>query len=318
MTTPLYLNHFDYYVPENKVYLQDLSSLFDETIPPYHSLEHLVEFAQYGFGLDNVRVEDKISLTEALRGIIKRTIDSGILSPRTIDYILMAPVFHSSLENFGHTIQHEFGMRNAKVVSIGDNYSVNMDMAIELASKLMVNTEDKEQNILIVGGDFFGTDFKRRIISDQAIAADNASILLVSNKNKGARFVFKNQEVVVRGQLQEHPDKVDNMALHYQSYCTCLEKIMSHNQLKPDDIKKIITHNGNLFLVERALSVKNIGPEKIFRKNRGTYGHLGGTDLPLNLFDFSTEEGNIGDRVISLNMGISGTYIASLFERIKE
>ena len=68
MTTNLYINHIDYYIPENKVAFTELKYLFEENIPRYPSFgpllefdkenipeyscfEHFLEFAQYGFGL---------------------------------------------------------------------------------------------------------------------------------------------------------------------------------------------------------------------------------------------------------------------------
>ena len=315
MTTNLYLHHFDHYVPENKVYLKELTSLFEEPIAGYHSLEHLIEFAHHGFSLDSVRVENVLSLEEALRILLKRNIDSGILHPEAIDHILIAPVLACSLENFGAAVQQDFGMSQAKVIRIENNDALNMDLAISEASQIILNAPGKDQNILIVGGDFFGTDFKKRIFSNHAIAADNASILLLSNQHKGAKFIFKDQ-VVEKVQLYEPVETVDNMAVHYQAFSRCLKNMMTRNQLRPEDIKKVIVHNANLFLIGQTLSVNKIPPEKIFRANRGTYGQLGVTDLPLNLFDFGKEQGSKGDAILSLTMNMKGTHIASLFERI--
>ncbi|MEM9686078.1 MAG: 3-oxoacyl-[acyl-carrier-protein] synthase III C-terminal domain-containing protein [Bacteroidota bacterium] len=309
----IFINHLDYYIPEDRLYFSEQTAYFKDKD---QNIDEFLAFTNNTLKLKGVSVENKWSFEDMINQLLEKNLDEGNIIPENINFIVIAPDLGHQLIDFGHNVQYKYKMSNAQVIRISDNYCANIDVAVGLASKLIGKQSEKEQHVLILGGTRLENSLKGRIIANYAIVGDSASLTLMSNHKETAKFRYEDQQVVTQGILGAVDFNKDNTMLHFQSYIKCLEKLLNANTIEKNDIDKIILHNANHYLIELALKSYGISLDKIDKSNHSKYGHLGTSDLVLNLNTCLNNGTQKNQRLVSLSLGIIGTYVATAFKKI--
>ena len=309
-----YITQLDCYLPKDRLFFKDHLSYFDkgELSSLFENGEKFMEFNRKNIGLESVIVETEKSIEEMAIELLDVNLDAGKVVPENIDYILLAVDWDDQLNNFGHYVQHEFEMEKAKVIRLSGNFCANIDMAIGLASNILKSLE-KEQHILILTGSKLSNSLEKRIVGSYGVMGDSVGLTVISNNSDSAILEVGKQHVVTKGELSQVDLMKDNAILHFQSYYQCLEGLLE-NEEKPVD--KIILHNSNQLLMEQVLTARSLDVNAIDKTNHNKYGHLGTTDLLLNLKTYVDNGAKKGDSIMSLNLGVVGTYVGTLFEKL--
>jgi 3-oxoacyl-[acyl-carrier-protein] synthase III len=311
MTSELYINQAIHFIPEEKLKISDFDT---ESLDGFfNTKEEFINSCDTYLQLQSIRVAPEKSLEDMMTDLLDKGLDTGIIDPSQIDHIIISPIYNANLEGYGHFLQHEFEMKNANIIRSGDHYCANIDLSLELARRLM--SQDKKENVLVVGGSKFA-DLRQRLVGSYAVAGDSASYMLLTNKkDEHAKLKLIAQAHVIKGQLNDVDLSEDNTILHYQAYLLCMRKIFSNPAVAKEKIAKIVCHNANITLVKEILKTQKFDPSIIFLDNQGKYGHLGTTDLVLNLNDCQ-ESLKSGELLMSISLGVIGTYVATIYEKI--
>jgi 3-oxoacyl-[acyl-carrier-protein] synthase III len=311
-----YINFIDVLLPEDRIYFKDYKSFIDnaqENEIPFKSFEDFDSFVIGKLNLDSVIVEKEKSFQDLIFQKLDENVDSGNILPQEIDYILIAVDWDDQLKDIGHKIQYEYGMDKASVIRLTGNYCCNIDMAIILADKLLKGEVDKK-NVLIITGSVLGNSMSKRIVGTYGVMGDSVGVMIMSNHSDGnTKYELLKSSTITKGVLHKIDLVKDNAILHYQSYTLCLRDLLKDQN--KDDIKKIILHNSNQFLIEQVVLGEGFSIDMIDKENINKYGHLGTTDLLLNLNTYY-EKSKSPELVFSLNLGVVGTYISLLFNKI--
>jgi 3-oxoacyl-[acyl-carrier-protein] synthase III len=308
-----YIKHLDCYLPKNRLYFKDHLDYFENGnySQLFENGTKFLEFNKKTLDLESVIVETEKKMEEMAVELLDKNLDEGNIIPEEIDYVFIAVDWDFQLENFGHYMQHEFDMKNAKIIRVSGNYCTNVDMAMDLACGIL-DGSDKEQNILIITGSKFHNTLDKRIIGTYGVMGDSIGLMLLSNNIKNSLLEIKKQNVVTKGELHKLDLMKDNAILHFQSYIECLDRILENEVMTID---KIILHNANQLLLEQVFIYKGINKDSIDKTNQNKYGHLGTTDLILNLKTYAENGAKKDDNILSLNLGVVGTYVATLFQK---
>lgn len=314
MKKTIHINHIDYYIPENRLLFSDNDAFFTEDNKSvFKNAEDFNLFTEKVLNIDGVNVETEKSLETMALELISKNIDAGSIDTTLVRYILIAVDSPDQLKHFGHYIQDKLKLNNANVIRITDNYCANVDIAIGLSKSILENIDELAQ-VLIITGSKLKNSLENRIVGNYGVMGDSAGIAIISNSSIDALVEIKSQEIITKGELSKIDLEKDNTLLHYQSYVECLTKLIKNNNLSGEDFDAVILHNANQMLIEQALKACGVKKEKINTENHQKYGHLGTTDLLLNLKTHI--ENSISDNdetILSLNLGVIGSYVSTYY-----
>lgn len=314
MNNKAFINILDSYIPEDEILFEAHSHFFDtQKNEVFTSSEAFYKFSNEVLQLSSVRHEKQLSLEEMLMRILDKNVEAGHIDPDAIDYIIVANDFNHQLKNFGHYVQAEFEMQNAQTFHLTDNYCVNIDLAINLAAQLVRNASEEKQ-VLILTGLKLHDNLEGRIVGNYGVLGDAAGLMVVSNVKDKASYEVVAQSVVTQGSLYDMDYSRDNTILHFQSYSKALQQLFREAKIPTEEISKIVLHNANHLLIEQVLSANGVAAALIDKENQNLYGHLGATDLILNLK--TLQKAKSMHNVVSLNLGFVGTYAATLYRSL--
>ena len=140
--------------------------------------------------------------------------------------------------------------------------------------------------------------------------------MIMSNNKEGAIAEVLGQETVTKGVLYNADLAKDNTILHFQSYSESAKKAMAKCNLTGADVSQVLLHNANQMLATETLKSCGIKPDKIDKTNHKKYGHLGTVDLLLNLKTNIENAPSTQENLMSVNLGVVGTYVSTLFKKI--
>jgi 3-oxoacyl-[acyl-carrier-protein] synthase III len=312
MKKKVFINNLDCYIPKTKLFFQNhLSELEDENSSVFPNSKSFLDFSQKILNIDSVNIELDLSIEQMAIKLVEKNIKDNLIRPLSINYIIIANDFDNQLVNFGHYIQYNLGMDNANVLKISGNYCTNIDLAIGMAKRI-IESEYNDTQVLIICGSKLDNNLASRIVGSYAVMGDSVSLALLSNISDNSLCEIKSQEIVTKGILNEINHTKDNTLLHFQSYQLCFNQLLKNNDLVFNEIDGVILHNSNQLLVEQSLKSCGINNNKIERSNLFKYGHLGSSDLILNLNTYLNKTSN-NQIISSLNLGVTGTYVGTIF-----
>ncbi len=317
MKGQVFINYLDCYIPEDRLYFEENKEFFNEPHPgvPFDSSEKFFDFVKKYLDIDSVTIEKNLTLEEMAMGLLKKNLDAGKIDPATITHIVLAPDLYNHLPSFGHRVQFELNMPRASVVRITDNFCANIDVAIGWVAK-MIEGETAPVNVLVIAGTRLGEGFDIRVVGSYGVLGDAAGIMLMSNNRENAIAEVLGQETVTKGVLYNADLAKDNTILHFQSYSESVKKVLAKCKLTAADVSQVLLHNANQMLVTETLKSCGIKPDKIDKTNHKKYGHLGTVDLLLNLKTNIENAPSNQENLISVNLGVVGTYVSTLFKKI--
>jgi 3-oxoacyl-[acyl-carrier-protein] synthase III len=259
-------------------------------------------------------VERQLDLEGMVMVLLDRYLEQQGAAAGTVKYIIIASDFSDALKHFGHRIQQRLAIPLSTVFRVADNYCANIDIAIGVAVSLL-GAKREPSRALIISGAKLGEGLVGRVVGTYGVLGDSAGITVLSNVEGPHLAEVGEQIVLTRGELAEVDLKKDNTVLHLQSYSICLKELLSQSGVLPNEVQKVITHNANQMLIMMVIKSCGIKIGTIDNVNQGKYGHLGSCDLVLNLKTLLERNGRAAGNVVSLNLGVVGTYVSTLFKQ---
>ena len=311
----IYIEYLDCYLPETKLNLADCPDHLAEDIGAYFSdREDFLHFSTSVLFLDNIRVERRLDLEKMVMLLLDQYVQRQGAVARTVKYLIIATDYSYDLKDFGHHIFHRLAVPRSTVFRVADNYCANIDIAIGLAAALLRAKQEPSRAIIIAGARL-GDGLAGRVVGTYGILGDSAGIMVLSNDEGSHLAEVSGQVVVTRGELAEMDLTQDNTLLHLQSYSTCLKELLLQSGLLPSMVDQVVIHNANQLLLQQVIKSCGISTRTINKLNLGKFGHLGTCDLVLNLKTILEQDDKAAGNIVSLNLGIIGTYVSTLFRQ---
>ena len=314
MDKPIYIEYLDCYIPETKLDLADCADLEESIVPYFSSRTEFLKYATSVLCLDNIRVDPRLGLEEMVMLLLDQYLRSQGAAARTVKYVILATDQSYDLKDYGHRILRRLAIPRSTVFRVTDNYCVNIDLAIGLAATLLRANQEPSRAI-IISGTKNGNGLAKRIVGTYGILGDSAGITVLSNEKGSHLAEVGGQAVISRGELAEIDLTKDNTLLHLQSYSICLKELLSKSSLLPAMVDQVVIHNANELLIVQVLKSCGIKVGALDDSNQGKFGHMGSCDLVLNLKTILEREERAAGNIVSLNLGIIGTYVATLFKQ---
>ncbi|WP_338356178.1 3-oxoacyl-[acyl-carrier-protein] synthase III C-terminal domain-containing protein [Yeosuana marina] len=306
----VYIEHLDYYLPNSRLYFKDHVEYFNSNKDFFETAQKFIDYSKKTLGLESVIVETKKTLEEMVLHLLEKNISAGSIVFEEIDYILIAPDLDKQLKDLEIQIIKKYKITKANILRVSQNYCVNIDVAIGMACKLL-SKERNIKKILVISGSKLDYSLKERIVGGYGVMGDAAGLILLSGNRQSGILKVCEQNVLNEVGNDSNTLKEGSAFLHLKAYLQCLNSL---GNLKDENIDSIILHNANHLLIEEALTYAGLDIRKIYKINQKKYGHLGTTDLILNLTTYLAYSKN-DSSILSLNLGISGTYVATIFRK---
>jgi len=306
------IRYLDYYVPDNVLPLNELmDEISDERIPmDFHSKKEYSAFCTKELRLKDIRVEPKLKDFEMLEILLNRLFDME-MKPKDIDAIIFAQErFNYMQENIAQYLQYEYKMNNAFIMNVSGSHCSNIELAMLMGKSILADNQNFH-NVLIISVQKI-LEHSKRIIGKTALLGDGAGLLVLSRDKSNIQV--KDISIINNGYFYDPTRNENNFLLQYKWAHKSLDSIFKRNNIKPDEIKKVIVQNINPYADESYLKKYDIHQERIFEENIGKYGHLTCIDFIINMKDFyEKKELAEGSLVISYSMGWAGSFVTSLF-----
>lgn len=311
----IYIEYLDCYLPESKLNLADCPDHLPDGISAYfRDREDFLKFSTSVLFLDNVRVERRLDLEKMVMLLLDQYVQRQGAAARTVKYVIIATDYSCDLKDFGHRILRRLAIPHATVFRVADNYCANIDIAIGLAANLL-RAKREPSRAIIISGAKLENGLEGRVVGTYGILGDSAGITVLSNEEGPHLAEVKEQVVITRGELAEMDLTKDNTLLHLQSYSICLKELLSQSDLLPSLVDQVVIHNANQMLLLQVIKSCGVNTRAINKSNLGKFGHLGTCDLVLNLKTILEQEDGAAGNIVSLNLGIIGTYVSTLFKQ---
>ncbi len=276
--------HISYYVPENKLPVNDLiDSVSDKYIPAiFAGKEEYADFIKSELKVDSIRVENKLNDKEMLANTVEQLFIDGAADPTDIDLIILAQEEDQRQTlNLGQYIQYEFDLENAYVINLSGNHCANIDHALTLASQIADNNE-AINNVLILGNVKIN-NMAERLVGTYGVLSDGSGTILLRKDGKGP--ALKRSKIISAGRFYDINLNRDDSLILLKYYMKCLKQLLERSGVVPGDISHIITQNANPLLINQCLEMVGLDTNKIFTANQTRYSHLDCLDVLVNLKD---------------------------------
>lgn len=306
------IQYIDYYIPNNELLISDfINKISIEDIPKsFSDKEEYKLFVDEILRLKSIRIEPKMKQTDMFSILINKALESDEFQKEEIDLIVICQEEDKiSDTNQGQFIQHKYGFDKAHVLNISGNYCTNLEVTLNLLTKL---SEDSGYKKILVLSAKKTYELKNRIYGSFALVGDSAGLIIVSND---INIQIIDTEILSCSQFHSENFLVsekDNSLIFGKYFNKCIQNLLKRNSLVDKDIDKIIIQNGNPLLITHCIEQQLLNTEKIFNENFGKYGHFDQIDYLINLKDCKKECPNISGYVLTLGSGYAGAFVASL------
>lgn len=306
------IEYLDYYVPENRVSIEEfIDNIPEEVVLKYYlSKEKCLRYCKKDLMLKSIPVENKLKDFQTLEILLNKMFDSKVIERDEIDVIILAQEHYNySLENIGQYIQNKYEMNNAFVFNISGNHCNDVELAIRVSKGLMAES-DEIKNILIISSSQI-KDMADRLVGKICVLGDGAGIVLL--KRDGEQFRILDTKNSTNGYFYDFKVGQDNYLHHYRYGVNLISKILERNNLNSEQIKKVIIQNINPELRINYFTRFGISREKVFIDNIGKNGHITCIDFIANLKEL--KDSNIlnkNDILLCLGLGLAGSYQATV------
>ncbi|MBC8756888.1 hypothetical protein H2O64_19600 [Kordia sp. YSTF-M3] len=307
-----YIKLMDYYLPSDRLHFNDHVDFFNTNKKSFDTAQKFIDYSKNVLGLESIAVETEKTLEEMVMWILDQNIAKGSIIPNEIDYIIVAPDLDSQLVDFGSFVQNKYKMNRATLLRASGDFCVNIDAALGSACQILEKEEDKNKKVLILAGSKLEVSLTERIVGGYGVMGDAAGIILITGNDQDAIFKISQQNILSEPENGLTALEEGSAFLHLKAYIKSMKAL---ENLSDEYIESIILHNANHLLMKEALSYVGLDTSKIDTTNQKKHGHLGTADLILNL-KTNLANNHKHERILTLNLGISGTYAATIFQKI--
>jgi 3-oxoacyl-[acyl-carrier-protein] synthase III len=316
MKSQVFINHLECSIPEDRFYLKDHLDHFNDGKegPLFPTAEKFMEFVNKYLDVESVAAAKDPAITQdsMTMDLLKKGVESGKIDTKRIAMIIVAPDASEQIVDFGPRVQFELNMPKAKVLRITDSYCANIDLAIGLA-KMFLENLPVPSDVLLIAGNKQEYSFEGRVVGSYGLMGDGVSYAVLTNEpGKGIAEVL-GQESVTKGVMHKADLSKDNTIVHFQGYTESVKALFAATKVAGADVTGVVLHNANLLLATESIKTCGVKADKVDKTNLKKYGHLGTTDLLLNLKTHIENKTGPG-MVLSSNLGINGTYVSTLFK----
>lgn len=307
------LMYMDYYIPEDKISIEQLLEDVDECYFPtaFPDKEEYTLFAESVLNLDHIRITKDLDSKDMVNGLIKKMFTMISVIPSEIDFVITTQdAGEDYTKNFGQYLINEYNLSNATTVNISGNHCANLDVAFSIADKFIKSGKDY---VLVI--DILKVkSSKNRIIGSYGILGDSSGILLFSSTNSIITLI--DTYTLVNGKLFDADLNKDYSMLHIKYYLSGIQKLRSRHQSEFLNLRSIIVQNANPLLITQAIKLSGLDTGLIFTENFGLFGHMNSLDFLINLKSVVQDNLflNAGDCVLSIGVGWAGTYVFTLLK----
>lgn len=317
MKSQVFINHLDCSIPESRFVLQENLGHFNDGKegPLFPNADKFMEFINKYMGFESVAAEKDPAVTQEsmTMDLLKKGIADGKIDPKRIAWIVVAPDASEQIPNFGAKAQFELNMPKAKVLRITDSFCANIDLAIGI-TKMLLEDMPVPSDALVIAGNKQEYSFEGRVVGSYGVMGDGVSYAVLTNEpGKGIAEVI-GQESVTKGVLHSADLAKDNTLVHFQGYTESVKALLGSTKVPAAEITGVVLHNANQLLATESIKTCGVKADKVDKTNLKKYGHLGTTDLLLNLKTHIENAAGQPGMVLSSNLGINGTYVSTLFK----
>lgn len=298
------ISYLDYYTPKFLEKAECLLSAIerDENVQINRKI-----YMEYG-GIDNITVEDTLSNYEMVDLLVKKYQEEGH-DLSDIDYIICngEDKILWEFECIPHEIANKYKMDKASIILLNQQCAITTS-AIEIADALINSGKGEKVLILTLSR---GDNIEQRVGS-LTILGDGAAMMILEKEgmikviDTCSRSCKKETEALNLAGLKE-TQKVSH---------DVVEKLLSKNNIKLEDIKYVITQNINKMASK--LDAKSIGVSNNKLYYNTSCGHLGDVDAIMNIKDFYDRRlTKPGEKYLLMTAGgihSSSTYVSVLLE----
>ena len=229
---------------------------------------------------------------EGVRDLVDRVLNMAMEDNRelanSVDHLLYFHALQSSIvpppETILDHIRSYLGV-NTPGFSISQQRCVSFHMVLQIVEQIFSNN-NRINNVLVVGADILYYE-EYRNMDAVAMEGDGAVACIISRSGKGTKV--KSTKILTQGQYygQKMP-KNNKEESHYRATSLLamrrliLETVDEAN-IKIEQIKMIIPHNGNVHYWKQLLYSLRISDCIIFNENISSVGHIYCSDMLINL-----------------------------------
>jgi 3-oxoacyl-[acyl-carrier-protein] synthase III len=312
------ISYIDYYIPKEELPIpRFLETIKPASIPPsFKDRQEYTAFIEGVLGLESLRVENNQDEASMIGGLIEKMFDTGKVKPEEIDIIMATQEpTHVTQPNLAKFLQYKYKMGNSYVINVTGNHCANIEVAIHLASSILMSRDDI-RNILVISSNKTEV-IENRIFGTYAVVGDAAGIMLLNNHNPMAAPLtprLLDNVIISAGKLYDADVNSDNAIAHCISYVKCISDLINKRSLEDSQIERILIQNANALMVTQCIAAAGLDQKKIYSKNLGRYGHMDYVDFMINLKDMLAEGiANPERYMLSFGIGSAGSYVSCLF-----
>jgi len=307
--------------------LEKVSTFVPERSVPAEELQEFLGLTKYQMkvftkfhGLKNIAVDREMPLKEMLRRAI-----SGLLAQidhplRNIEYIL-----------YGHTVQivapfplnlidelkRELGLRHALSFAITMQNCASGITALDLADKLLANSDNPEARVMIVTGEKALTP-STQLIPETTIMGEAATAVLVGRDLAHDRVLTVHRRILgqfAKGIYLPKEALQTFGSIYALTLVQTIREALDQAGLTLEHIRLILPHNVNLSSWQQVIKELDIPADRVYLKNIPQLGHCFSSDVILNYQ--SAMRDNLlesGDLYMMVSVGLGATFAVSILE----
>lgn len=305
------INYLTYYIPKNKVSINDIIDCYEESELPeeFSDKQELIYFFERFVGLSEVYIDndiDEIELIDKAFSKLDIKAQSSLCDIKLIVDFSCSPFFR--LKNCGHYIKYKYGLKSANVINMSGNLCANLDVALGFFSKQYVPQPGSK--ILFCGGTKIPQN--KRLAGSFSIMGDSYGIIIADFI--GNNLELLDSEIQTVGDLYKEQKSENQALIMSRMHVDCLESLFARHDKK--QIKKVFIPNGFPILITQSL--KRIGFEEndIYTKNI-TKGHFAYLDSLINVQDFMSDNPDFTGEILVISVSYSGTIVGTIYKKNK-
>lgn len=309
--TEIGIEYLDYYIPEKELTITSLvEGVSQEQIPEFfNNKEEYLEYVNSMLGYESIRIEQEFCDVDLFTLLLDKMFKDQRVNPLAIDILVLCDESRfNQTRNIGQLLMYKFGIENAYTLTWSGNQCCNLEVAIQNLANMMKGS-DMLNKVLILSNISTGLN-ENRIVDTYGIRGDATGLILLS---KNAPLVYRGSCLITENVFYDSTVNKD-MASLQQNILGSIQGLFDGIGESAENVSQVIIQNANPLLMMKCLQTVGIDDNKIYKKNLSKYGHLDCIDFIVNLKDYLQESYKRLDKILTIGMGFSGTFISSLYE----
>lgn len=309
------IEQIELYIPESRLAIEDFVDQIDESTVPkdFEMKDRLLMYFQMMLNVKELPVEKELEIEGMIEKSLVKIFENGSAKPEDIDLIIFAQEPEAKQkENLVHFLQYKYKMKNAAVLTVMGHHCANVPVAISLADGLAQKDETINNVLIVTATSIKNEIIDNRLIGPYGVLGDASGTMLLSRNGK---VQLKAQGIVTKGFYHEANSFEQDPILHFKGFSGSIQKIQKLAECTEETVDHVVVANASTALISQILSNNSISSRKIFAENFGKYGHLDCVDFMLNMKSVLESDEFNGESILTMDIGLAGSYVSSLFSK---